>query len=150
MIVRTTRVIAKPPAALWPLLCSSRMDGTPVCRLGLGIPTPLACRLASGRGGLGARRQCISDQGLTEQRITVWEPERALAFRMERTGAAYGRLLQAMEDRFDLVAVAAGTRITRTTVFQVRAGPCPWGRAAVIAMGLKRVHVHVFANWSRS
>ena len=150
MIVRTTRVIAKPPATLWPLLCASRMDGAPVCRLGLGIPTPLACRLESGSsGGVGARRQCISDQGLTEQRITIWEPERTLAFRMERTGAAYGRLLQAMEDRFDLVAVAGGTRITRTTVFQVRAGICSWGRAPAIAMGLKRVHLHVFANWAR-
>ena len=70
MRVRTSIVIQRPPAEVWPLLCSSKMDPRIPCLFRLGIPKPVECRLPDGAGGVGQRRECVSDRGVIRQRIT--------------------------------------------------------------------------------
>ena len=83
MRIQTSIVLDKPPAEVWPLLCSSRMDPRIPCVFRLGIPKPVECRLPDGAGGVGARRQCVSDRGVVHQRITHREQERVLRFQSQ-------------------------------------------------------------------
>jgi len=116
----------------------------PVFRL--GAPTPVQCRLPEGSGGVGAARQCVSEQGVVRQRITVWEPPGRLAFRMEETDLFFDRFVDGLDDTFELAPRGSGTLITRTTRVSVRRG-----LAAVLLLplwvGLKAVHRYVFRNW---
>lgn len=148
MRVRTTWTIPKPRATVWTLLCSSRMDDGRPCGAWLGIPKPVACRLPAG-GGIGARRQCISERGLVDQRIVVWDEPRRLSFAMESTNLGFGRQVKAIVETFELTEVdAVTTRVTRTTEITL-SSPCV-PRAVMIAIGIKSVHRYVFRNWARN
>ena len=97
---------------------------------------------------MGAARQCVSDQGVLHQRITVWQPPAQLAFHLEHTDLRFGRHLDHLADVFDLAPTATGTLITRTTTVSVPK------RAAVLLpflwIGLKSVHRFVFHNWQHT
>lgn len=147
MRVRTTWTIPKPRAAVWTLLCSSRMDDGRPCGAWLGVPKPVACRLPAG-GGIGARRQCISERGMVDQRIAVWDEPRRLSFAMESTSLGFGRHVKAIVETFELAEIdATTTRATRTTEITLSSPCIP--RAMMIAIGIKSVHRYVFRNWSR-
>jgi uncharacterized protein YndB with AHSA1/START domain len=151
MLVRTTTLVRRPPEAVWPLLCDSRITSTPRCPVfRLGAPTPVECRLPAGPGEVGASRQCVSDQGVVHQRITEWSPPARLAFRMERTDLPFGSCVSALSDTFELTPAAGGraTRLTRTTRVEVR-GRLRWARALAVGIGLKAVHRFVFRDWRR-
>jgi hypothetical protein len=138
-----------PPTVLWPLLCDSRLELQPRCPVFyLGTPRPTTCRLPEGPGEVGAARQCVSEQGVVRQRITIWEPPTRLAFHMESTSLGFHRFVDTLADVFELEDTGAGTRIIRTTTVTVSGH----GRAALYAalwVGLKSVHRFVFRNWQR-
>ncbi len=147
MIVRTTAVIAKPPEEVWTLLCNSRMDTRVPLLFRFGIPKPVECRLPSGVGGAGQRRQCVSNLGTINQRITLWDDNKTLMFEMLDTDMYFGRYITSIQERFDLAAVGARqTKITRTTKFKVKGGLGNF-RSLLIWIGLKNVHRYVFRNW---
>jgi hypothetical protein len=134
------------PEELWPVLCDSAMELAPRCPVFfLGAPRPTECRLPEGAGEVGAARQCVSDQGVVRQRITVWEPPGRLAFRMEETDLCFERVVERLDDVFELEAAGSGTRITRTTTVSVRNL-----FAVPVWVGLKSVHRFVFRNWQRA
>jgi hypothetical protein len=133
------------PAELWPALCDSTVELTPRCPVFyLGTPRPTECRLPDGPGEVGAARQCVSEQGVVRQRITAWEPPARLAFRMEETDLCFDRVVDGLEDVFDLVPAGAGTLVTRTTTVSV-----PGVFRLPVWVGLKSVHRFVFRNWQR-
>jgi hypothetical protein len=149
MIVRTTWDFPQTATVIWPLLCNSRMEATPSCLFGLGLPQPQQCRLPDGPGGVGSRRQCISDRGTVEQTILVWEEPSHLAFSMDRSDLYFRDSVPSIVDDFELVpAPAGGTRVTRTTSVQV-IGRFQWFKRAFLWAGLKKVHRFVFRNWLR-
>lgn len=150
MRVQTSILLDKPPAEVWPLLCSSRMDPRIPCLFRLGIPKPVECRLPDGAGGVGARRQCVSDRGVVHQRITHWEEERVLRFQMEDTTLYFRPCVTAIVEEFTLEPLDSGrTRLTRTTDITV-SGVGSFAKELVMCAGTKFVHRYVFRNWARA
>ena len=149
MKVRTSAFINKPPDEVWPLLCGSKMDDQIPLQFRLGIPKPVECRLKGGTGGVGGERQCVSDRGVINQRITEWVQNRRLKFEMKDTDMYFGKCVTSIKENFDLAEHGArGTMITRTTEFKVKGwfGLC---KSALIWIGLKNVHLYVFKNWAK-
>lgn len=147
MRVTTTRVIPLAPDQAWLLLCDSRLALRPLCPVFfLGTPRPHECALPAGEGGVGAERECRSEQGTVHQRITVWEPARHLRFHMESTTLGFDRYLDELIDDFTLTAHPTGTSVTRTTTFVSHGWLKPL-RYAMVFVGLKSVHRFVFRNW---
>jgi hypothetical protein len=148
LTVRTRRSFHSPAAAVWPLLCSSRMSGSVHPWFKLGVPLPQECRLPAGHGGVGSERECVSDQGVVHQRILEWSPEAHLTFRMERTDLSYRRFVREMVESFDLVPTPRGVEVTRTTRVWVHGRPSRT-RKWMLSLGIRRVHRFVFRNWER-
>ncbi len=148
--VRTATVLPAPPETVWPLLYDSRMVLPARCPVfHLGTPRPVECRIPDGIAEAGARRECVSVEGVLSQRITDARPGRRLAFHLEHTELGFRRFVTELGDVFELTPVRAGaaTRIVRTT--RVRVG----GRARVLKygalfVGLKAVQRFVFRNWA--
>ncbi len=113
----------------------------------LGVPQPLECRLPAG-GGVGAERECVSDQGTVHQRILEWEPGRRLSFRMETNDLPSAKGIQLIEDSFDLEPTSSGVAVYRKTRVQVTADYSLLRRLE-LRLGLKQVHRYVFRNWQR-
>jgi hypothetical protein len=149
MIVRTRWTVPHSPEALWPVLCDSRLELEPRCPVFyMGTPRPAMCQLPDGAGGVNATRECVSEQGKIQQRITVWEPSVRLAFHMESTDLGFHSFVDQLGDLFELTPAGRGTRITRTTTVTVSG----FGRAALyptLWVGLKAVHRFVFRNWQK-
>ncbi len=149
MRVIASAVLPKPPEEVWPLLCSSHMDPKIPCMFRLGIPEPVECRLPDGNGAVGERRQCISDRGMINQRITHWESPKLLRFEMEDTTLYFRPCVTSITEEFVLSPGSRSTtHITRTTTIQVT-GLAQGLKGLVICIGLKFVHRYVFKNWSR-
>lgn len=149
MVVRTMWYFSQPPEVIWPLLCNSRMEPTTSCLFGLGLPQPQQCRLPDGQGGVGSTRQCISDRGVVEQTILVWEESRHLAFSMDRSDLYFRSCVISIVDDFELTLTPqGGTRATRTTSVQV-IGWFRWLKQMALWVGLKQIHRFVFRNWQR-
>ncbi len=125
------------------------MDESITLQFRFCIPKPVECRLKSGAGGIGDERQCVSNLGVINQRITVWNENRRLEFEMKDTDMYFGRCVTGIKERFDLEKVGEReTEISRTTEFQVK-GRLGWLKSALIWIGLKNVHRYVFGNWAR-
>ncbi len=147
MLIRTRRPFRSPAGVVWPLLCNSKMDRSNSLLFRLGVPQPLECRLPAG-DGVGAERECVSDQGTVHQRILEWVPERALAFRMETNDLPSAKGIEAIEDRFEIEPIRSGVAVYRQTRVQV-AADYPWLKRLELRLGLKQVHRYVFRNWQR-
>jgi hypothetical protein len=143
--VRTTAILPSGPQDVWPLLSSSSMDRSRPCLFHLGVPKPVECRLPAG-GGVGARRECVSEQGRVIQRITRWDPPRALSFEMVKTDLFFADHVVAIEEAFDLESAATGTKVVRTTRVRLKSGRACSG--VLFWIGLKQVHRYVFRNWA--
>jgi hypothetical protein len=147
MIVVTRRHLPGSPEQVWPLLCGSSMDRSRPCLFRLGVPKPVECRLPAGAGAVGARRECISEQGRVGQRITRWAPPALLAFEMVETDLFFARYVSAIEEQFELRGGRGGTEIVRTT--KVTLNPATGAvRSLLLWIGLKQVHRYVFRNWA--
>lgn len=122
-------------------------DRTPLL-FHFGVPKPVECRLPDGGGGVGTQRQCVSDIGVINQRITKWEPPSKLQFEMRDTDMYFGRWIDRIHETFELTITERGTRLRRTTDFHLTGvlGPL---KSPAIWFGLKNVHRYVFRNWAR-
>jgi hypothetical protein len=149
LTVRTSRILPRPIDEVWISLCDSRMqlpyDSPLFC---MGLPKPVECRLPEGPGGVGAKRECVSVDGVVHQEITQWHPPQRLAFRMIETDLIQRHVCKEIIEQFDLEDAGDGmTRITRTTEVTMRSGV---RRCAgiFVRLGLKNVHHYVFKNWA--
>lgn len=146
MKVRTTAILPSRPEDVWPLLTNSSMDRSRPCLFRLGVPKPVQCRLPGG-GGVGARRECVSEQGRVIQRITRWDPPRALSFEMVKTDLFFADHVAAIEEAFDLESAGTDTKVVRTTRVRLQSGR-PAFCGILFWIGLKQVHRYVFRNWA--
>lgn len=127
----------------------SKMDTDVPCKAMFGLPKPVECRLKDGEGGIGAKRECVSDKGTIQQRILEWIPGQTLSFELEETDIYFGPCVQSIVETFQLQPVSpAKTTITRITVFKLK----PYANPFLIipmSLGLKSIHKYVFKNWQR-
>ena len=93
MLMQTKWHFRTSPDLIWPLLCKSKMDEAQSCLFRLGVPKPVECRLASDQGGVGATRECVSNQGVVQQEIMVWEVERQLSFKLKQTDIFFRKFI---------------------------------------------------------
>lgn len=150
MQITTSAIINKSPAQLWPLLCNSKMDLQAPCALRFFVPKPVECRLAESVDSVGTKRQCISNRGSINQKITLWQPPDALQFEMQDTDIYFGKCVTSIKESFTLEVVnVEQTKISRTTNFVVK-GWLGWAKSIAICIGLKNVHWYVFKNWKQS
>ncbi|HXW67333.1 MAG TPA: hypothetical protein VEL82_05615 [Thermoplasmata archaeon] len=148
LVVRTRSRFPVPPSEVWPLLCSSRMDGSTSFLFRLGVPRPIECRLPAGPGGVGRERECVSDRGVVRQRILEWVPERRLSFRMVSSDLALITEVSDLRDTFELATENGGAAVTRTTELVPKRELSSLRRAELF-LGVKQVHRYVFRNWKR-
>lgn len=149
MVVQTTYRYKVSPEKLWPLLFNSRMDEKQPCYLLCGLPKPIECRLPDNTGGVGSTRECVSDKGIIQQRITEWNPGRKLSFELEKTDLYFGSCVKSIVEEFELTDhTRGGCQITRTTTFQVKGSLAPI-LSIPMFIGLKAIHRYVFRNWQR-
>ena len=114
-----------------------------------GLPKPVECRLPDHEGGVGSTRECISDKGTIQQRITEWEPGYKLSFQLEKTDLYFGPCVESIVEQFELAETdQGGCQVTRTTTFKTR-GPFAPIVSVPVFIGLKSIHRYVFRNWKR-
>jgi len=148
IVVRTRHAFLSPADRVWPLLCNSKMDRRSALLFRLGVPQPLECRLPDGRGAVGNERECVSDQGVVRQKILIWEPERRLVFRMEKSTIDSAKSVSEIEDAFLLVPNGTGVTVFRTTTAGT-VGRFRFAKKFALGIALKQVHRYVFRNWDR-
>ncbi len=147
---RAAITIDAPPEAVWASLTADRPVREKPGLVGLaGLAYPVAARIAG--EGAGAHRHGVFSTGTADERITVWQPGRALAFRVVRQPPAmeemspYRKLqtphlvgtFDTGETRFDLQPLpGARTRLTVRAGHVLRIDPVLyWGPIARWAIG---------------
>ena len=149
MVVKTPYFYKVSAAALWPLLFNSKMDDRQPCYLLCGLPKPLECRLPDNQGGVGSTRECVSDKGTIQQRITEWIPGHKLSFELVKTDLYFGPCVESIKEQFEITDNnQGGCRIIRTTTFNAK-GPLAFLVSIPMYIGLKAIHRYVFRNWKR-
>jgi hypothetical protein len=149
MTLTTTYSFDAKPEQLWPLLFNSKMDKKHPCYFLCGLPKPVECRLAEGKGGVGQTRECVSDKGIIKQEITDWQPNKLLAFQMKESNIYFSPCVKSIKDRFELQETEEGkTTITRRTDFEIGLPARPFVSIPML-IGLKSIHLYVFRNWKR-
>lgn len=142
--------IEAPPEAVWASLIADRPVREKPGLVGLaGLAYPVAGRIAG--EGVGAHRHGTFSTGTADERVTVWQPGRALAFRVVRQPPAmeemspYRKLqtphlvgyFDTGETRFDLEPLSGGrTRLSVSAGHVLRIDPVLyWGPIARWAIG---------------
>lgn len=143
MIIRTSTTIKASPETIWPLLTNSKM--TEAGCFCFGVPKPVECRMEE-VGDVDAKRQCVSDRGIVDQKITEWNPPQALRFEMQNTDHSWSPFVESIEEGFEPERTESGTKIVRQTTL-IAKGPFRLFKELAFYAGLKRVHFFVFRNW---
>lgn len=147
---RAAITIDAPPEAVWASLTADRRVREAPGPVGLaGLAYPVAGRIAG--TGVGAHRHGEFSTGTADERVTIWQPGRALAFRVVRQPPAmeemspYRKLqtphlvgyFDTGETRFDLKRLTGGrTRLTVSASHVLRIDPVLyWGPIARWAIG---------------
>lgn len=145
--VTTSIDIQAPPEKVWHVLGDAQLPLTAPCWFRLSVPTPQRCQLVAERGGVGARRQCITSRGQIDQRITEWAENERLTFEVVSDTVGLSACLDHMHDTFTLERLPDGrTRLTRWTQFQTR-GWLNGVKAVALCLVVKRIHRYVMENF---
>lgn len=147
---RTAITVDAPPDAVWASLIADRPVREKPGLVGFaGLAYPVAARIAG--TGIGAHRHGEFSTGIADERVTVWQPRRALAFQVVRQPPAmeemspYRKLqtphlvgyFDTGETRFDLTPLPGGrTRLTVSAGHVLRIDPVLyWAPIARWAIG---------------
>jgi hypothetical protein len=111
-----------------------------------GVPTPQTCRIIGEATGVGAHRQCQTNQGSVDQRITEWLPPQRLTF--VATSDTIGRYkhIKEMKDTFTLEQTQTGTTLTRQTNFETT-GALSSIKAIIFKMTVRRIHKFIMKGF---
>ena len=138
--VQSELVIEAPPEKIWEYLVE--LDSLPQPKELLfraGIAHPIATSTEG--SGVGSRRSCVLSTGLMEEVIEVWEPGRALQFKVLRTPPTmkelnpFGEVRPAhlegyyncRRGRFDLIALPGGrTKLVGTSWYEFKIFPAAY------------------------
>lgn len=126
------------PENVWKYLCDAHMPTAPWC-FQFGVPTPQTCRIIGEATGVGAHRQCQTNQGFVDQRITEWLPPRHLTFVATSDIIGLYKHIKEMQDTFTLEQTQTGTTLTRKTNFETT-GALAFVKAIIFKMTVRRIH----------
>ncbi|MEO9321228.1 MAG: SRPBCC family protein [Nitrososphaera sp.] len=136
--VTSSIAIRAPPEIVWKYLCDAHMPTAPWC-FQFGVPTPKTCRIVGETTGVGAHRQCQTNQGFVDQRITEWLPPRRLTFVATSDTIGLYRHIREMHDTFTLEQTSDSTTLTRQTNFET-IGALSFIKAIIFKTTVKRIH----------
>jgi hypothetical protein len=156
MTARQDIVISASPDAVWRSLTKNRpVDNAPKLIMLSGLAYPIASQLSG--EGVGALRIGRFSTGIARERVTLWQPGRALAFRGESHAPAMEEMspyrivhaphvdgyFDTLDTRFTLTSLTNGqTRLTITSRHILRIEPIPyWQPIAEWAIGQNMRHV---------
>lgn len=99
----------------WDALLSFRqITGEKPWLLKMGLPVPQYCTIEG--LGVGATRRCHFDQGVIEERISVWRPPRRLVMEITNVTLPGRDWLKFIDASYELTGTGAGeTTVVRTT-----------------------------------
>jgi len=126
------------PENVWKFLCDAHMPTAPWC-FQFGVPTPQTCRIVGEATGVGAHRQCQTNQGVVDQRITEWQPPKRLTFVATSDTIGLYRHIKEMRDTFTLEQWESSTRLTRHTSFETT-GAFASVKSIIFKMTVRRIH----------
>jgi hypothetical protein len=142
-----TRVMVNAaPEKVWKYLCDAHMTTAAPWCFQLGVPTPQQCRIIGEASGVGAHRQCQTDRGFIDQRITEWLPPRRLTFVATSDTIGMYRHVREMQDTFLLEPAPGGTELTRLTRFETK-GIFGALKAYLFRLTIRRLHRYVMENF---
>ena len=96
------------------LLSFQRITGEKPWLLRMGLPVPQYCTIEG--TGVGATRTCHFDQGVIEERISVWRPPRQLVMEITNVTLPGRDWLKFIDASYELTGNEMGeTRVRRTT-----------------------------------
>jgi len=136
--VTSSIVVSATPENVWKYLCDAHMPTAPWC-FQFGVPTPQTCRIIGEATGVGAHRQCQTNQGFVDQRITEWLPPQRLTFVATSDTIGLYKHIKEMKDTFTLKQTHAGTTLTRQTNFETT-GALAFIKAIIFKMTVRRIH----------
>jgi len=112
-VIEKTIEIAAPPARVWKLL--GTLDALE--RYDPGVARSQIT--STERDGIGATRQCdLKPGGWFRERVTAWEPERALGFELYECTLPVKRL----RHNYVLTATSGGTRVDQHMEYRLKFG----------------------------
>ncbi|HEX2014625.1 MAG TPA: SRPBCC family protein [Nitrososphaera sp.] len=147
--VATTIVVHAAPDRVWTYLCDAHMPTAAPWCFRLGVPTPRECTIVGKANGVGAQRQCRTDKGFIDQRITEWVPPNRLTFVASSDTIGMYKHVKSMQDTFLLESVpgsVAGTRLTRLTHFETT-GAFAFFKAWLFKLTVRRLHNYVMVGF---
>lgn len=114
-IVETIRAFPVDSQLVWDsLLEFQEVTGEKPWLLSMGLPVPQYCTIEG--SGVGAIRTCYFDQGVIEERISVWEPPYRLVMQITKVTLPGRDWLRFLDASYELTAGDAGhTTVRRTT-----------------------------------
>jgi ligand-binding SRPBCC domain-containing protein len=105
--------IGAPPEKVWSVLAA--LD-----QLQHYDPVVVRSRVIGSREGLGAERQCdLSPRGRYKERVTAWEPEKALSFELFECTLP----VRTLKHHYRLEPEGDGTRVTQRMEYRLKLGP---------------------------
>lgn len=109
--VVSTRTFPVSEGEAWAALLSfQQITGEKPWLLKMGLPVPQYCTIEG--SGVGAMRRCHFDQGVIEERISVWRPPRRLVMEITNVTLPGRDWLKFIDASYELT----GTRVGETTV----------------------------------
>jgi hypothetical protein len=136
--VTSSIIVSAAPENVWKYLCDAHMPTAPWC-FQFGVPTPQTCRIIGEATGVGAHRQCQTNQGFVDQRITEWLPPQRLTFVATSDTIGLYKHIKEMQDMFTLEQTLDGTKLTRHTNFETT-GALGFVKAIIFKMTVRRIH----------
>lgn len=145
--VLTSVSIAAPATRVWKFLCDASMPTAAPWCFKLGVPTPNECTIVGETTGIGAHRQCRTNKGFVDQRVTEWIPPKKLSFVATSDTIGMYRHVKAMQDTFLLEESGkAVTVLTRRTEFETSGAFAPI-KAWLFRMVVRRLHKYVMEGF---
>lgn len=113
----------------------------------MGIPSPIECKLTKEINGIGSQRQCKTNRGFINQRITEWNPPHRLVFITISDTVGIYKNIENMEDTFILEPQGEiNTQLTRITKFETK-GSFKIIKRRLFKMTVKRLHKYVMEEF---
>ncbi|MGA8366660.1 MAG: hypothetical protein ACLQMT_10085 [Candidatus Acidiferrales bacterium] len=146
-VVSTTTYLSAAPSDVWIQIQSlPTVEGRKPILMYIGLPVPQRCVLEG--TGVGSKRICYFDHGRIEETVLEWDPPRKMRLSIDRTNMPGRHWLEFESAEYDLVAVANGTRLTRTTTIQSNLYPA-WYWRRFERLGVTDEHEYLFSDLAR-
>ena len=135
-------VVDASPQSVWNQLKSvDKITGSKGLLLRIGLPVPVRCVLEG--EGVGAKRTCYFDSGYIEERVTEWNPPKAMKLEIVASDVPGRPWLSFKDASYDIDVEGGHTVITRKTTIISRLSPAMYWRR-LEQIGVETEHEYLF------